>query len=77
MLRVIEQRLEIEVYVGQKGHVCLKQIDYPEEDKIITLHPDDVTKLIVYLKEAQAEAYLARASLKSDEDSDSAVDQER
>lgn len=62
MKRIIEERLEIEVYVGAKGHVCLKQEKHHEDDVVITVHPDDVTKLIGFLKEVQAEAYVARAS---------------
>lgn len=62
MKRIIEERLEIEVYVGAKGHVCLKQEKHHEDDVVITVHPDDVTKLIEFLKEVQAEAYVARAA---------------
>ncbi|NBD21870.1 hypothetical protein GTZ97_14510 [Aquabacterium fontiphilum] len=70
MKRIIEERLEIEVYVGAKGHVCLKQVKHHEDDVVITVHPDDVTKLIDFLKEVQAEAYVARASDSSCTDED-------
>lgn len=62
MSRVIEERKEIEVYAGQKGHVCIKQANWPDEDSLIVMHPDDVTSLIQYLKDAQAEAYVIRAA---------------
>lgn len=62
MPRIIEERKEVEVHVGQKGHVCVKQCNYPDDDMIITLHPDDIPNLVLFLKEAQAEAYVARAS---------------
>jgi hypothetical protein len=67
MPRVIEERKEVEVYAGQKGHVCIKQSNYHDEDMLIFLHPDDVSNLIDYLKEAQAEAYVIRASNSSAE----------
>lgn len=62
MARVIEERREIEVYAGQKGHVCIKQEDYKGEEMLVIVHPDDVPRLIDYLREAQAEAYVVRAS---------------
>ena len=62
MERVIGERKEVEVYAGQNGHVCIKQSNYPEEDALVVLHPDDVTGLIEFLKEAQAEAYVIRAA---------------
>ena len=64
MPRIIEERQQVEVYAGDKGHVCVKQNGYPEDDSIIIVHPDDVTKLIQFLQEAQAEAYLIRAAEK-------------
>jgi hypothetical protein len=60
--RIIEERREVEVYVGQKGHVCIKQLNYNDEEMLVLLHPDDVPRLIEFLKESQAEAYVARAS---------------
>ena len=66
MGRVIEKRKEVEVYAGQNGHVCIKQSNYPEEDALVVLHPDDVASLIEFLKEAQAEAYVIRASKSSE-----------
>jgi uncharacterized protein YlxW (UPF0749 family) len=65
MARVIEERKEVEVYAGDMGHVCIKQNGFPDDDSIIIVHPDDVTKLIEYLQEAQAEAYLIRAASKA------------
>lgn len=65
MPKVIEECKEVEVYAGDMGHVCIKQNGYPDEDSIIIIHPDDVTKLIQYLQEAQAEAYLIRVADKS------------
>ena len=62
MPKVIEERKEVEVYAGSNGHVCIKQNGYPDEDSIIFIHPDDVTKLIQYLQEAQTEAYLIRVA---------------
>lgn len=62
MARVIEERREIEVYAGQKGHVCIKQEDDKGEEMLVIVHPDDVPRLIDYLREAQAEAYVVRAS---------------
>jgi hypothetical protein len=60
--RVIEERRGIEVYAGQNGHVCIKQEDFKGEEMLVLLHPDDVAKLINYLREAQAEAYVIRAA---------------
>ena len=62
MPKVIEERKEVEVYAGDMGHVCIKQNGYLDEDSIVIIHPDDVTKLIQYLQEAQAEAYLIRVA---------------
>ena len=62
MARIIEERREVEVYVGQKGHVCIKQVGFEGTDMIVMMHPDDVPRMIDFLKESQAEAYLARAA---------------
>lgn len=62
MPKIIEERQQVEVFAGEKGHVCIKQNGYREDDSIIVLHPDDVTKLLQFLQEAQAEAYLIRAA---------------
>ena len=62
MAPVIEERREIEVYAGQKGHVCIKQDDYKGEEMLVIVHPDDLPRLIDYLREAQAEAYVVTAS---------------
>lgn len=70
MARVIEERKEVEVYAGQRGHVCIKQIDFKEEEMLVLLHPDDVPRLIEYLKEAQAEAYVIRAANGPNESAD-------
>jgi hypothetical protein len=64
MPKVIEERKEVEVYAGDMGHVCIKQNGYPDEDSIIVVHPDDVSTLIQFLQEAQAEAYLIRVAEK-------------
>ena len=50
MSKVIEIRREVEVYAGEKGHVCIKQNSYPDNDSIIIVHSDDVAKLIQYLQ---------------------------
>ena len=64
MARTIEERREVEVYAGQNGHVCIKQLDFKSEEMLVLLHPDDVPHLIEYLREAQAEAYVIRAAAK-------------
>ena len=60
--RIIKERREVEVYVGQQVHVCIKQVDFEGAEMIVVMHPDDASSMIDYLKESQAEAYVARAS---------------
>ena len=67
MARIIEERREVEVYVGQKGHVCIKQVDFEGTEMTVVMHPDDVPRMIDYLKESQAEAYVARAANSANE----------
>lgn len=62
MPRLIEESQQVEVYAGDKGHVYIKQNGYAEDDSIIVDYPDDVTKLIQFIQEVQAEAYLIRAA---------------
>ena len=54
--RIIPPKDEIEVYVGLKGDVCIKQTNYLEGEKIIVVHPSDVPQFIQYLQEAHKEA---------------------
>ena len=61
---VIEQRDQIEIYAGQKGHVVLKQTSYMGEDEaMILIHPDDVEQLISHVKNATIDAKEIRESL--------------
>ena len=59
MSRIIESRDGVEVYPTDAGFVCLKQATMGDES-IILVHPDDVDRLIGYLKETRAEAYEIR-----------------
>lgn len=65
---VIEQRDEIEVYVGDRGHVCIKQSDgLGNDDAIVLVHPSDVPHLIQFLQRAQSEAEALRREGVSDD----------
>ena len=46
----------IEVYVGERGHVCIKGDDYGNGDRIVFIAPEQVDVLIEWLKEIKAEA---------------------
>jgi hypothetical protein len=52
----IEPRDGVEVYASDAGFVCIKQINFVQEETIVTVHPDDVPQLIKLIEEAQQEA---------------------
>ena len=52
----IEPREGVEVYVGQNGHVCIKQESMSQEEMIVVLHHEDIPKLIEYLEVVRQEA---------------------
>ncbi len=54
-VRKIEPRDEIQVYVGARGHVCIKQIKCDEES-IVIVHREDVEQLINHIKAVYQEA---------------------
>jgi hypothetical protein len=61
---VIERRDEIEVYAGEKGHVCIKQEGaLGEEDDLVILHPEDVPRLISFLQRVRQQAVEIREML--------------
>jgi hypothetical protein len=53
--RKIEPRDGAEVYVGAKGHVCIKQVTAMDES-IVILHRDDIPELIQHLQATYQEA---------------------
>lgn len=56
MSYIIEPRDGAEVYVGSKGHVCIKQEVWGGDDQVINLHPDEIPQLIEYLQTVRQEA---------------------
>jgi hypothetical protein len=54
----IEPRPGLEVFVNKSGTVSISQITdtFPNEDPIVTVHPDDVPQLIRMLKATATEA---------------------
>lgn len=57
MSKIIKQRNEVEVYLGQNGDVCIKQTDAFEDDSIVILPPQDIPQLIKFLQEVFQEAF--------------------
>lgn len=50
------KRMEaIEVYVGEKGHICIKNDDYGDGDRIVTFSVDQADKIIEWIKKAKEE----------------------
>jgi len=64
---IIEKRDQIEVYAGQKGHVCIKQESSDQED-IIFVHPDDIPQLIIMLQDACVDATEIRSCIKREQE---------
>ncbi len=52
----IEPRYGCEVYVGSKGHVCIKQVTDIDGTQTIILHREEAFDLIGHLKEVYQEA---------------------
>jgi len=40
MLFAYQATLTTEIYVSSIGNVCIKQLDYPEEDQLVVLNPN-------------------------------------
>lgn len=47
---------DIQVYVGETGFVCIKQLNWPDEDAIVLVRKEDVSDLIEHLRETYQEA---------------------
>ena len=61
----LEQRDEIEVYAGQRGHVIIKQTSpMGDEPQTIFVHPDDIAELKEFLEKAYSDAVEIREHLK-------------
>lgn len=56
MTRKIEPRYGAEVYVGEKGHVCIRQSDGMGNEETIVLHPEEIPELILHLQATYEEA---------------------
>ncbi len=54
--RKIEPRDGAEVYVGARGHVCIKQVSGLGEEALVIIHRDDVSELIQHLQATYQEA---------------------
>lgn len=55
MERKVEPRDGFEVYVTKANDICIKQVHTFDGEAEIFIHPDDVTKLIEFLKDAYQE----------------------
>lgn len=56
----------IEVYVGNEGHVVMKQDGYPGDDNVIFVSPHQVDTLIEWLKVTKAEALETQSAIASE-----------
>jgi len=55
--RKIEPREGIEVFVNERGTISIKQEYLDDEDtSVVVVHPDDVDRLIEFLKDTKIEA---------------------
>lgn len=69
----MQGRPELEVYVGAKGHVCIKQEDPtqpPRDYPTITLEPEQVPTVIAWLQEVLPEASKIFTNVDEDTDTD-------
>ena len=64
MALAIDHREEIEVYAGNRGHICIKQKSYNDEYMTIIVHPDDIPSLIYHLNQECKEALAIREAIK-------------
>jgi hypothetical protein len=55
MVGSIPRRAGLEVFINEGNTISLKQDDWPDEDVVIAVHPDDVPRLISLLQEARAQ----------------------
>ncbi len=46
MLFAYPSALTTEIYVSSIGNVCIKQLDYPEEDQLVVLNPNQAKWLL-------------------------------
>ncbi len=46
MLFAYQATLTTEIYVSSIGNVCIKQLDYPEEDQLVVLNPNQAKWLL-------------------------------
>ena len=56
----IEPRNGADVYASEDGNVCIKQQAMGEREAVISIHPDDIPRLIEALQEMQQEAFHIR-----------------
>ena len=56
MPRRMEERPALEVYVSEKGYVCIKQERLHDEDVVVAIEPGQVLAVVQWLKDAQPEA---------------------
>lgn len=54
--RKIQARDGIEVFVNQGGTISIKQDNMLDDEEIVIVHPDDVDRLIEFLRDAKEEA---------------------
>ncbi len=38
-MKILNQQIETEVYIGVNGHICISQEDCLEDKQVITIHP--------------------------------------
>jgi hypothetical protein len=55
--RVIAARPQTEAYIGQRGHIVLRQEDLYGEEALVVLEPADVPKVIQWLEELVEEQH--------------------
>jgi hypothetical protein len=49
--RVIPAKPQTEAYIGQNGHIVLRQEDGAGDEAVVVLEPNDVPTVITWLKE--------------------------
>ncbi len=64
---IIEQRDQINVFAGQKGHVVIKQANPYDVPAEIIVHPDDVPLLITHLENARVDAIEIRKMIDNEQ----------
>jgi hypothetical protein len=52
---VVMPQAEIQAYIGEYGDIVLRQIDWPNDDAVITVRPDHVPALVARLNALAAE----------------------